>query len=695
MKLSIEWVREHVTVEASVAQVADRLTAAGHALESSEEIEGDWVLDLEVTTNRPDAMNVRGLARELGTLYRLPLQDLAPLLRLEESGAQTSDRISIQVHEPELCRRFVARVVTGVQVGPSPEWLASRLRKVGLRPVNNLVDITNYVMMELGHPLHAFDLKTLKGAELHVRRARAGERLVTLEGAERVLEDWMILITDGERPASLAGVMGGRDTEISDATTDVLLEAAWWDPVTIYRTGRALGLSSDASYRFERGADIEACAVALDRCAHLVASIAGGEVAVGALDLYPGRRPARTVEFRPSRASMLLGAPVDEAEARSALEHLGFTVDPAQDGPWTVTVPSHRGDVSLEVDVIEEVGRILGFDRIPEVLPYFPSSEHGRLQEAPACDAVRRVVEAAGYTEALNFSFVSRAEDVRFSAWPEKLASLANPMSVTGEVLRSSLLPLMLRNVTHNLHHGTTRVRLYEIGRVFRAAADAELPEEFLHLGLVAVGARRSPHWSEQDPPPTDVYDLTGVLERIADCLRLPEVDHHPDLGLHSVAGGPAFLESGSAITCRLGGEEVAWLGTLDAEVAGELDLDRPVQVAEVALGRLLGQDRRTPEIRPLPRFPSITRDLSLILPREKTFAQVRSVIRGVDGERITRVTPFDRYAGSELPQDTWGLSVSICFQHPDRTLLSEEVDDSQEKIVEALNRELGARLRT
>ncbi len=688
MKLSLEWLKDHIRTELSAREISERFTAAGHAVDGIEEIEGDTVFDLDICTNRPDCMNARGLARELAAITGEPLTELAPLLELKETGAPAAEQIEIQVHEPDLCHRFMARVVTGVEIGPSPEWLASRLRRVGLRPLNNLVDITNYVMLELGHPMHAFDLSRLRGRRLHIRCARAGERLKTLDGTERTLQDWMILIADGEGPASLAGIMGGGDTEISDSTTDVLLEAAWWDPVTIYRTARALGISSDASYRFERGTDIRGCGAALDRAARLVVELAGGKLARGIVDVYPTKHRPRQVKLRLERLCMLLGMSVQPQEVTTTLQNLGFRMQPqGQEGSWDVEVPSHRGDVCREEDLIEEVGRILGYERVPERLPRFESHEHGRLAGFATRQGVQRLLEAAGFSQAINFSFVSRAADAPFSPCPDDVVPLANPMSVSGEVMRSSLLPHLVANVKHNIHFGTQRVRLYEIGRVFHSVQDAELPREPLHLGLVAAGPTRLPHWSDGTPHHTDVFDLTGAVEQVLAQLRLPTPEAR--------ACDASFLENGSGVAWLLEGKEIARFGLLAGPAAQALDVDCPIHVAEVVLEELLDISVQPLRIKPLPRFPSMVRDLSLVLPQGRSYAEVAAAIRSVDQEMVVGVTPFDRYTGKGLPGGTVGLSVSICFQHPERTLVSDEVDALQCRIVAALESQLGARLRS
>jgi phenylalanyl-tRNA synthetase beta chain len=686
VRLPLGWLRDHVPVAAPAEEIAGRLTGAGHAVDGIEEVRGEPVLDLDITANRPDCLSVRGLACEVAALYRLGLSDLSPLLALSESGRPARESLALRNDVPELCRRFTLRVVHGARVGRSPDWMAARLERAGLRPIHNIVDVTNFVMLELGQPLHAFDLGRLRGARLHVRLARDGERLVTLDGVERPLRAGMIVICDAERPASLAGVMGGLDSGITDRTSDVVLEAAWWDPVTIYRTVRTLGISSDAAYRFERGADPEATARAVDRAARLVAEIAGGQVAPGRLDDYPGRREPRRVRLRLPRLALVLGAAVEAAEAADVLRRLGFGVEPGGDGTLEATVPSHREDVRREEDLIEEVGRIVGYDRVPEALPAFASDERGRGAGRDAEREARRALEACGFLEAINYSFVARADDARFSAWPEDVVALSNPMSERADVLRSTLLPGLVLNAAHNANHGAERVRLYEIGRVFRRAAGRDLPEERLHLGLVAAGPAGPCHWS-RPPAPVDPFDVKGALEAVLERLRVPPPEPR--------SGGPGWLEEGTAaLTWLVDGTEVAWLGRLALGPAGALGLEAPAVVAEADLGRLLLLPRPPVAYREIPRYPSVSRDLSLVLPRPRSYAQVEATIRAAAGDLVTAVAPFDRYTGEGLPEDTVGLSVRLWFQRPDRTLVSEEVDEAQARIVAALARDLGARLR-
>jgi len=676
MKFSLEWLREHVAIDEPAATLGARLTAAGHALDALEVVGDETLFDLDITTNRPDCLSLRGLAREIAALTRRPLADLAPLLSVTETGPPAADGMSLAVDSPALCRRFVARVVRGVRVAPSPGWMAQRLRDAGIRPVNNVVDATQYVMLELGHPLHAFDLRTLRGGALRIRCARAGESLRTLDGVERRLADWMLVVADAERAVSLAGVMGGQETEIRESTADVLLEGAWWDPVTIYRTARALGLQSDASYRFERRADPEACAIAVSRCARLLAEIAGGSVAPGVLDAYPGRQLPARATLRPARAAALLGFEVPRDEALDILVSLGFKVT-AAGAAWQVEIPSHRGDVTSEVDLIEEVGRVAGFERIPEILPLVAAEERGLERSQERVREARRVMEGAGFCEAINLALLSRAEESSFARRGVAAPALVNPMSEKGEVLRTSLLPALVRNAALNARHGAERIRLFELARVFHSRGEAELPRERLHLALVACGPVSPLDWQAGPTRDADLFDVKGALESVVAALGAPSPQLREE--------GPGHLRPGSAATWNLAGEEVAWFGLLAPAAAAPFELDRAAAVAEIDLSAFLALPPAKVWFRPLPRHPGIVRDLSLTVPDGRRYRDIETAIRDAGGSLVEDVVPFDRYRGKGLQPGSSALGVRIRFQHAERTLVSEEIDAVQEQIVAAL----------
>src|SRR6266571_3381115 len=439
MKFSHEWLQTYVSIAEDPARAGERLTAAGLPLDGIEARDGDTVYDFDVFTNRPDCMNHLGVAREYAALTSAQLRP--PDVSVQDGGRPTQECASVSVEAPDLCARYAARCVLGVRVGPSPQWLRRRLESIGQRAINNVVDATNFVLWEIGHPLHPFDLDRLEGRRIIVRRARSGERLTTLDGVARELTSEVLVIADGMQAVALAGIMGGEASGIGRATANVLLESAWFEPVPVRAAARALGLRTDASHRFERGADPEAVLPALDRAAQIIASIAGGTVTSRPIDVHPRPLPKRLIPFRPARARHLLGAAIPEDAMRGILERLGFVLSPGRDGAWSVSVPSFRRDVEREVDLIEEVARHRGYDAIPESLPVLPSDGEGRTPLDATLEAARRAMQAAGLSEAINYAMVDGEDAGQFAPGAAAPLALTNPLQANAAFLRTSLLP--------------------------------------------------------------------------------------------------------------------------------------------------------------------------------------------------------------------------------------------------------------
>src|SRR6266478_4545499 len=493
MLISYLWLSEFLKITLPPRELADRLTAAGLAVEGIHTANDDFILDFDLTSNRPDCLSHLGIAREVAVIEQQELLNRNP--PVFDINGRTSDHIAVQIDDPELCPRYTARIVRGVKIGPSPYWLKQRLESIGQRPINNVADITNYVLHELGQPLHAFDLQKLRGQKIIVRRAAAGETLQTLDGVARSLEREMLVIADAERPVALAGIMGSLDSEISTSTVDVLIESAYFNPDSVRRTARKLGMDTEASRRFERGADRENVVNAQTRCVDLICEIAGGVATEDAIDVYPGPQPARTVSFRPERVESLTSLRVDVAEMDRILRALGFVGDgSANSKPKTFVVPSWRVDVSLEEDLVEEVARHVGYERIGSELP--PSAMAGEYQPAETRRrSLRRALTGLGFNEAINLSFIDVAHDDVFAlaAPPEasrqsSIVTLSNPILEDATRMRPSLLPGLLQSLRHNFNQGTRDVRLFEIGRIFAGSEAHELPHEFEALGLIASG---------------------------------------------------------------------------------------------------------------------------------------------------------------------------------------------------------------
>jgi phenylalanyl-tRNA synthetase beta chain len=686
MKFSLEWIREYVDDGLPPAEVGARLTAVGIPLDGIERVGDDTVFDFDVTTNRVDCMNHLGLARELaaatGAKLREPDAEVTEAPDL--SAAKTA---SVAVESEDLCGRYTARVIAGVKVGPSPAWLLRRLAAIGQRPINSVVDATNFVLWELGHPLHAFDLHRLEQRRILVRRARKGETLRTLDGLDRKLDPEVLVIADGKRPVALAGVMGGFDSEISETTTDVLLESAHFDPVSIRRTARRFGLHTDASHRFERGADLEATRKAADRCARLIAEIAGGRVASGALDCRSAPPFSRGVPLRPARASGLLGVEVPPSGIRGILERLGCRVDASDAARWRVAIPSFRGDLALEEDLVEEIARHFGYDRIPSTLPRVFGMPEGRPEPDRLGAMVRQAMVRSGFVEAINLSLVSAADNERLERAGAGFR-VTNPLAEGQDRLRTTLLPGLLRNVAHNLNHGAPEVRLFEVGNAFLPSrAPSGAPDEQERLAWVCAGKGGAKHWSAEPQAP-DLFDLKGAVEVAARLLGVPAPEWSPARRDHLVPG------SSAEAVCD--GASAGAAGELSRAIAQAYGIEAPVFVAEIALARLWAPRAAgaVPRHAPLPRTPAVTRDLSILLDASRSYSEVERTIREVQGVPLVRVVLFDRYEGEQVPDGKVSLAVKVVLRDPRRTLLSEEVSGMMERIVQRLRERLGAVLR-
>ncbi|HEU4401674.1 MAG TPA: phenylalanine--tRNA ligase subunit beta [Candidatus Polarisedimenticolia bacterium] len=682
MKFSHSWFKEYVTPAEDPAAIGRRLTAAGVPLDGLEGAGETALYDFDIFSNRPDCMNHFGLAREYAALTGSTLR--RPDGSLPRAVAATPATTSIEIEDPDLCPRYSARCVLGVAVGPSPDWLRRRLESIGQRPINNVVDITNFVLWELGHPLHAFDLERLEGGRIVVRRARPRETLTTLDGETRTLAPEMLMIADARRPVALAGVMGGQATEIGPATRNVLLESAWFDPVSVRRTARALGLHTDASHRFERGADPEGTLPALDRAARLVAEIAGGRVTDPPLDIHPRPLPRRSILLRPPRVRSLLGQAVEETAMREALQRREFAVAAPRPDRWEVAVPSFRRDVEREVDLIEEIARHRGYDTIPSVLPLLPDAEGGRSAVDRRVRRARDLFRAAGLSEAINYSMVERRDCVTFTPEVTEPLALENPLQSQAACLRTSLLPGLLRNVAHNLNRGLPACHLFEIGTVFRPAAGPGARERT--LAAFALAGRGLPaHWS-LPAREVDLYDARGVVDLLGERLGLSPLTASSDR--------IPFLQERRALRLRAGDVPLGVLGEIAPQVSEGYGIERTVYAGEIDLDAAATVRREERRFRPLPRFPPARRDLALVVRREVTFEAIDGVIRRAATLPIAELQLFDRYQGPGVPAGSVSLAVQVVFQHPERTLAAEEVHSAQEAIVAALGRDLKARLR-
>jgi len=705
VKFPLSWIRDFVQPPGTAGELAAALTAVGLPVETvTTASDGDAIFDIEVFPNRPDCLSVYGVARELAAATRAPLAP-PPAVSQAASGQSAAARAKVSIEAADLCGRYVALLLNDVRVGPSPEWVVSRLIKVGLRPINNIVDATNYALWELGHPLHAFDLDKLSGPEIRVRLARPGETIVTLDGVRRTTRPGMLMIADATRCVAVAGVMGGAETMVTEATSSILLESAHFSAPSVRRTARALSLPTDASYRFERGADIELCAAAAHRGAALILKAAGGKLQEGMLEARPAPPVPRRITLRPERVAMLVGTRVETTAMTAQLAALQFQVAP-RGASLEVTVPSHRLDVLEEVDLIEEVARSTRYDAIPERLPVIQTGpgEGGVHREGHRMErAIRRALHGAGCHEAVSGSFLASALQARMEAVPaealsSRFVAVTNPISADADTLRASLLPGLLSCVAHNVNRGARDLRVFEIGHVFRPAAPGAACEtggdigiiETVSLGIVLTGDVRPKHYLEPARAAA-IADLRGLIE-----AALAEAGHRASC--LPAAARPPFQEGRTGMiragASRKDDATIGWYGALDRRLESLWDLRQEVLAAEIDMTALCGRRERTIAFQPLPRYPAVSRDLSLVIPRGRLYGEIEEAVREAAAGRIVTVRPTDQYSGPGLPEGTYGLSINLVYQSAEGTLSSEEINDLQGRVTAALSRRCGAALR-
>ncbi len=677
MRVSVNWLKEFVEITREPRQLASDLTMIGLNIEALAAAGDDSVLDLEVTTNRPDCLGHYGVARELATHERLPLKKVE--VSLKESGELAARAVSIEISDPDLCARYCARVLRNVQVGASPDWLAERLETVGQRPINNVADATNYVLMELGHPLHAFDLSRLKQQKIIVRRAKPGEALRTLDGVNRMLTPDNLVIADGTRPVAVAGVMGGEESEIGLSTRNVLLESAWFDPVSIRRTSKSQGMHTEASHRFERGADIQMAPLALDRAATLIQKIAGGDILTGIVDVYPRPWQPRELTLTKSEISRLLGTEIPEPEVERILRGLGFKFEGGTRDWWRVSVPSFRLDVSQEVDLVGEVARHTGYDRLPaRVRPALPRVEKDLTREKVI--TVSSLLTALGFHEIITPSMVDPAESGRFA--DSQPVVLANPLSQDASAMRTSAIPSMLRALRWNLDRGTDDVKLFELGKTYSMVNGA--PEEHRVLSIGATGYRQAVSVYEGEAE-LSFFDLKGDLETILGAFQAPAWDFEP--------AAHAYLQPGRGGRFSSHGVELAAFGLLREDLTREYKLRRQVWTAEINFERMLEFPLRSRKFQAISKFPAVERDFSLLVPEEVSYARLCAAIAEPVLEELRGFRPVDRFRGGTIPTGHYSLLLRVAFQSQARTLTSEEIATLSGRLLEAL-RPLGVRLR-
>jgi len=651
----------------------------------------DTVLELEITPNRPDCLSMVGVAREIGAV--LERESRYPAQSPVESGEDVSTVCDVVIEDPELCSRYTARVIRDVKVGPSPQWLADRVAAAGARPINNVVDVTNYVMFELGQPLHAFDLNTItKGADgrvqVIVRRASAGESLTTLDGVARELTPDMLLICDPSGPVALAGVMGGEDTEVSDATIDILLESACFDPATTSRTSRSLGLVSEASMRFERTVDRTGCVAALDRAAALIAETGGGAVLPGVVDVFPTPLTPHSLTLRVERLHRILGVKISAEQAAQILARLGCTVETHPDR-LEIGVPSFRPDLEREIDLVEEVLRIWGMERVEATLPASPARVGGRTAEQRWREIVGETLRASGLNETMTYSFAAPDDLERLGMVPaegEVAVELLNPMSVEQSELRRSLMPGLVRSVGFNQRRGVADVHLYEIGTVFKHATGRKQPKERAVVSAVLAGSWAPAAWNAPAVA-LDFFDGKGVVENL---MRVLGVERHTVR-----AAEKPWLQPGRSAEVVVAGTVVGWLGEIHPSACARYEVEAPVVAFELELAPILKSARATRTLVEPPKFPAVERDLAIVVAEDVSAERIEQAMRSAGGKLLDSVRLFDVYRGKGVEAGKKSLAFSLSYRSAERTLTAEEVDAAHERLVRKVTGAVGGSLRT
>ena len=668
MKISLEWLSEYLPGPLEAEAAGDALTHGGLPVEVFERHGDDTVIDVEVTSNRGDCLSHVGIARELSALLNREFRDMRA--EAKESTAAASGAIAVEIEAHNLCPHYVARVIRNVKIGPSPAWMARRLEAVGLRPINNVVDVTNYVMFELGQPLHAFDLDKLDGRRIVVRQARRGEKLISIDGRERVLEPEMLVIADAKKPVALAGVMGGRDSEVSGSTVNVLLESARFDPLSVRKTARHLAMKSDSSYRFERGIDPLLPERASRRAAQLLVELGGGELLKGGVAAGQHGYAPKRLMLRLERLRRLLGVQFPAERVMEALRRLSLAPSQA-DNRVEVQVPSYRLDLNLEVDLIEEVARVIGYDQVPvrdeiaiRLAPPDPA--------AAALEAIRTALVSGGYFESVTFGWVSDLLAADFT--PTEAIGLPRADSAVRKAdasLRPSILPGLLESVRRNENVGTSNARLFEIGSTYFLAIGGRVDER---RKVALVGS-------------ADLREVRGVVELLLHRLN-------PERDVRVVADARPGFSRAACGRIEWGGQIIGYLGKIDRAVADKLGLREIPAGAELELLPLVEGAQRVPKQSELPTFPAVRRDLSLVVPEALPYERLESLIRGQRPELMEDLEYVTTYRGKPLEKGQKSVTVAMVFRSPTQTLTGEQVDATVQRVVDAARSTLGATLR-
>ena len=683
MRISLEWIKELVEIGVTPQEVSERLTMIGLEVEGEESVADDIMFEVNVTPNRPDCLSMIGIARELSAAFesrlRIPAHEIS-------AGQPVSD-FSIDILNPELCNRYAGRLITDVRISESPEWIRERLEKCGIRSINNVVDITNYVLLEFGHPLHAFDADKIEGKKIRVSTAGKNNKISTLDGNERELPEDALLIWDCRRPVAVAGVMGGLNSEVSESTRNIFIESAYFEPFSVRKTSKRLGLTSEAAYRFERGTDIDFLEKALNRAALMIKAVCGGTI-FEIVDAYPVKYLPEPVAVKHQRINRILGTALSKGEMLEILKRLGI---PAEDKGeiFVAYPPAHRRDIKRDTDIAEEIARIYGFNRISTTIPKSPLSAGGLNKKMMNIRRIREAMRKAGFTDVINLSFMSTSSldglAIPNADRRRRAVVISNPLSQEDGLLRTTLAPALTRNLKYNVDRGMKEVRFFELSRVFEENGEP-LPLEELRLGGIYYKEKTPSLWKEDAQ---GFYLVKGALESLFEELKIS--------GYSFCQSSEPFLHKGKAADIRIGDSRIGYLGVMGPEVSEKLDLKKQkpeIVLFELNIDLLLTLIPDSLQYRAIPKYPSVERDIAIVVDQVIPSSRIREMIETFPSELIEGVSVFDFYKGENIPEGRKSLAYSIVYRSMERTLREEEVEELHSSVLNHIVEKTGAELR-
>jgi len=685
MKLSYNWIKEFIEIKVSVKDLGDKLRSLGFEIAGEEKKGDDVIFDVEITPNRGDCLSVVGITREISAGFGLEMK----IKKTEINGScgKINDSIKIEINEPLLCPRYTARMIKGLRVGPSPDWMVKRLESLGVRSINNVVDATNYVLLETGQPLHAFDYSLIRGSKIIVRKANENEKIITLDGVERKLDKSMLVIADNNRAIAIAGVMGGANTEVNLSTKDVVIESACFNASSIRKTSQLLNLSTDASYRFERSSDIDEAMLSVDRVCSLIKEIAGGDILKGVLDIYPVKKKQKNVKVRFSRIEKILGIKIKQKDSLAILKKLGFTVK-TQKSFFTVTIPSWReSDVMREIDVVEEIARVYGYNNINAILPSCDLGDETKYETVGSGlldvqDAVRKILTGFGFFECINYGFIRKGVFEKVLSGDSELVAIKNPLDEEMDKLRPSLIPWLVENLVFNFNRDAEVCRIFETGHIFRMNKAVGLPEEEIMVSCVISGQEKN-FWSDKKRQ-IDFYDIKGAAEFLFEKLGIEGVQYSALKNCAmSVQGLDVFV----------GDERIGVIGKLKEEIIKYYKLANEVLFFEFKLAVLERLRKKIINYLPFSKFPAVRRDAALLIPLNVTMEEVVGLIKKNSNELLVNIALFDCYEGGQIPKGLRSLAFNFTYQSNKKTLTDQEVNDVHFAIIGTLA-EKGIKLR-